>query len=90
VRLGFQQNLVAILSANDHRAVARALAATESFRLSASKKQPAAVDQGGDRTALQEMADFLWSNLPSDAYQHLCELLFSFANPNLCAICGRL
>lgn len=57
------------------------LRSIEADILSARKKQPAAVDQGGDRTALQEMADLLWSNLPSDAYQRLCELLFSFANP---------
>jgi hypothetical protein len=40
-----------------------------------SSKKPAAVSEGGDRAALQEIAGLLWSNLPPNAYERLCELI---------------
>jgi hypothetical protein len=40
-----------------------------------SSKKSAAVSEGVDRAALQEIAGLLWSNLRPDAYQRLCELI---------------
>jgi hypothetical protein len=40
-----------------------------------SSKKPAAVSEGVDRAALQQIAGLLWSNLPPNEYQRLCELI---------------